>query len=43
MYTGKDGVSYYKRGAKYYSSTGWLEHEITKDVYESNVKRILSE
>ena len=34
MYTNNAGVSYYKRGKKYYSNSGWLEQEITKAEYD---------
>ena len=43
MFTGNDGVSYYKRGKKYFSNSGWLEREITKEEYEAAIKRILAE
>lgn len=33
MYTNNNGVSYYKRGKKYYCNSGWLEKEITKEEY----------
>ncbi|MDY0292684.1 MAG: hypothetical protein RBR02_10165 [Desulfuromonadaceae bacterium] len=41
MYTGNNGVSYYKRGRKYYSNSGWSEREISKKEYDENVNRIL--
>ena len=34
MYTNNAGISYYKRGKKYYSNSGWLEREITKAEYD---------
>jgi len=43
MYTGQNGVSYYKVGNRYYSNSGWLEREITKLEYEENVNRINDE
>lgn len=43
MFTGNDGVSYYKIGKKYFSNSGWLEREITKEEYEAAIKRIMNE
>lgn len=43
MFTGNDGVSYYKRCKKYFSNSGWLEYEITKEEYEEAIKRIMNE
>ena len=40
MYTNSKGISYYKRGKKYYCNSGWLEREITKEEY---VKELLKE
>lgn len=34
MITNSKGISYYQRGNKYYSNTGWLEREISKEEYE---------
>lgn len=43
MFTGNDGVSYYKTGKRYFKNTGWREVEITQEDYEKNVERILGE
>ena len=38
MITNNQGVSYYQIWKKYYSNTGWLEREITKEEFEAKVK-----
>ena len=37
MITNSKGVSYYQRGNKYYSNTGWLEREISYELFEKDV------
>lgn len=43
MITNSKGVSYYQKGNKYYSNTGWLEKEITKDEFDKNVEQAFKE
>lgn len=43
MYTGNDGVSYYKIGKHYFKNSGVLEREITEDEYNTNISRIKKE
>lgn len=43
MYTNNKGVSYYKIGKKYFSNTGWLEREISKEEYDYQVTLIMQE
>lgn len=35
MYTDEKGVSYYKRGNKFFSNTGWLEREISEKEFKA--------
>lgn len=37
MYTNEKGVSYYQKGNRYFSNTGWIEREITKEEYLRNI------
>ena len=41
MYTDSKGISYYQKGNRYFSNTGWLEREITKEEYEKHTKNPL--
>lgn len=43
MITNNEGVSYYQKGKKYYSNTGWLEREISKDEFEKKVEESFKE
>lgn len=43
MITNSKGVSYYQKGNKYYSNTGWSEKEITKDEFDKNVEQAFKE
>jgi len=43
MITNSKGVSYYQRGNKYYSNTGWLEKEISKAEFEEKVEQAFKE
>jgi len=36
MYTNKQGISFYKKGNRYYKNTGWREVEISKEEYFDN-------
>ena len=36
MWTNSKGVSYYKRGNKYFSNSGWLEREISEKEFVEN-------
>ena len=37
--TNSNGVSYYQKGNKYYSNTGWLEREISFELFEKEVNK----
>lgn len=39
MITNSKGVSYYQKGNKYYSNTGWLEREISYELFEKEVNK----
>jgi hypothetical protein len=39
MWTNSKGVSYYKRGKKYFKNTGWLEREISENEYKKELER----
>lgn len=43
MITNSKGVSYYQKGNKYYSNTGWLEREISKAEFEEKVDQAFKE
>lgn len=43
MITGKDGISYYQIGKKYFSSTGWLQKEITFEKFKIGVESALKD
>jgi hypothetical protein len=36
MYTNKQGISFYKKGNRYYKNTGWREVEISKEEYNDS-------
>ena len=38
MYTNKQGISFYKKGNRYYKNTGWREVEISKEEYEKGIE-----
>ena len=38
MFTNEKGVSYYQRGKRYFSNTGWLEREINQLTFEREIK-----
>jgi hypothetical protein len=43
MYTNQKGVSYYKLYGRYFSNTGFLEVEISKEEYETEVSKAMEE
>ena len=43
MITNSKGVSYYQKGNKYYSNTGWLEKEISKADFSQEQYEALNE
>ena len=43
MITNSKGVSYYQKGNKYYSNTGWLEREISYELFEKEVIKFKAE
>ena len=43
MITNNKGISYYQRGKKYYKNTGWLEQEITKEEFNTEVEKAFHE
>ena len=43
MITNSKGVSYYQKGNKYYSNTGWLEREISYELFEKEVNKAKAE
>ena len=36
MWTNSRGISYYKKGNKYFKNTGWFEIEISKEEFDKN-------
>lgn len=43
MITNGKGISYYRQGNKYYSNTGWLEREISKEEFDREVEKAFKE
>ena len=43
MITNRQGISYYQKGNKYYSNSGWIEREITKSEFEEKVEQAIKE
>lgn len=43
MITNSKGVSYYQKGDKYYSNSGWLIIEITYEEFEKEVNKAKAE
>ena len=43
MITGNDGISYYKKNGHYFSNSGWLERQISKEQYDKGIQKALSE
>lgn len=39
MYINKQGISFYKKGNRYYKNTGWREVEISKEEFEKGIER----
>lgn len=43
MITNSEGVSFYQKGNKYYSNTGWLEREISYELFEKELNKAISQ
>lgn len=43
MITNSEGVSYYQKGNKYYSNTGWLEREISYELFEKELNKAITQ
>lgn len=43
MITNSEGVSYYQKGNKYYSNTGWLEREISYELFEKELNKAIAQ
>lgn len=41
MITNSEGISFYQKGKKYYSNSGWLEREISYELFEKEVKKAM--
>ena len=39
MITNSKGISYYQKGNKYYSNSGWFEREISYELFEKEVNK----
>ena len=43
MITNSEGVSFYQKGNKYYSNTGWLEREISYELFEKELNKAIAQ
>ena len=43
MITNSEGVSFYQKGNKYYSNTGWLERKISYELFEKELNKAISQ